>query len=301
MKIFVVSDLHIAASDALGTFGWNQDDFIATMETVRKSHAIDKVILNGDTFDLYKSAYKDIAARNRTLIHYLTGIKAVFIKGNHDRALPFGQEYFGVINSKGEKIYIEHGHRGDFINGTAAGRFVGNIFYKFLKCLVRIPFARALYYAFLEHDEGFKGHGKYNSYKYLRHAVKLHRKYDVVILGHTHKIEVHNTYRRSNHKRYFNSGSCSFGRFQGIVLDTETIEHSMIRFDPTRSQDHAGEARFASPSLSCRFDPARREYRRSGPGIDIFFLSAVDEIHIYHSQTGKNRKTANHIIYGGTE
>jgi predicted phosphodiesterase len=236
MKILIVSDLHIAASDAMGTFGWNQDDFIAAMETVRKSHAIDRVVLNGDTFDLYKSAYKDIAARNRLLVHYLTSIKAVFIKGNHDRTLPFGQEYFGIINSKGEKVYIEHGHRGDFINGTAAGRWVGGMFYKFLKLLVRIPLARALYYAVLAHDEGFKGHGKYNSYKYLRHAVKLHRKYDVVILGHTHKIEIHNTYRKSSHKRYFNSGSCSFGRFQGIVLDTETIEHSMIRFDPPQAR-----------------------------------------------------------------
>jgi predicted phosphodiesterase len=236
MKILVVSDLHIAANDALGTFGWNQDDFIAMMETVRRSHAIDKVILNGDTFDLYKSAYEDIAARNAKLIEYLNGIKAVFIKGNHDHALAFGQKHFGIINGKGEKIYIEHGHRGDFINGTALGRFTGNIFYKYLKRLARIPFTRTLYYGFLEHDEGFRGHGKYNSYKYLRHAVKLHRKYDVVILGHTHKMEFHNTYCRGNYKRYFNSGSCSFGRFQGIVLDTETIEHSTIRFDPPQSK-----------------------------------------------------------------
>ena len=82
---------------------------------------IDKVVLNGDMFDLCKSTYEDIAARYEKLIGYFNGIKAVFIKGNHDIALPFGQKYFGVINSKGEKIYIEHGHRGDFINGTAAG------------------------------------------------------------------------------------------------------------------------------------------------------------------------------------
>ena len=232
MKIFVVSDLHLEASETLGTFGWEQDEFIAMMETVRKSHAIDKVILNGDTFDLCKSDYEDIAARNDKLIGYFKGIKALFIKGNHDNALPFGQKHFGVINSIGQKIYIEHGHRGDFINGTAAGRFIGKMFYKFLLCVTRIPCIQALYYGYLEKDEGLKGHRNYNSYKYLRHAVKLHRKYDVVILGHTHKMEHHNTFSHGNYKRYFNSGSCSFGRFQGILFDTETFEYLTVSFDP---------------------------------------------------------------------
>ena len=232
MKLFVVSDLHLEASETLGTFGWDQEEFIAMMETVRKTHSIDKVVLNGDTFDLCKSAYSDIAARNEKLISYLTGINALFVKGNHDISLPFGQKHFGVINGKGEKIYIEHGHRGDFINGTAVGRFIGKMFYRFLKCVTRVSFIQALYYGYLEQDEGLKGHRYYNSYKYLRHAVKLHRKYDVVILGHTHKMEHHDTYSRGNYKRYFNSGSCSFGRFQGIVLDTETLEHRTIRFDP---------------------------------------------------------------------
>ena len=235
MKIFVVSDLHLEASETLGTFGWNQDDFIAMMESVKREHSIDKVILNGDTFDLCKSAYEDIAVRNEKLIEYFNGIKALYIKGNHDIALPFGQRHFGVINSRGEKIYIEHGHRGDFINGTAMGRFTGKMFYKFLKCVTRVSFIQALYYGYLEQDEGLKGHRNYNSYKYLRHAVKLHRKYDVVILGHTHKMEHHNSFSRGNYKRYFNSGSCSFGRFQGIILDTETFEHVAVRIDPPQT------------------------------------------------------------------
>jgi predicted phosphodiesterase len=171
MKLFVVSDLHLEASETLGTFGWDQEDFIAMMETVRTTHSIDKVVLNGDTFDLCKSAYSDIAARNKKLISYLTGINALFVKGNHDISLPFGQKHFGVINGKGEKIYIEHGHRGDFINGTAVGRFIGKMFYRFLKCVTRVSFIQALYYGYVEHDEGFKGHRNYNSYKYLRHAV----------------------------------------------------------------------------------------------------------------------------------
>jgi predicted phosphodiesterase len=234
MKILVVSDLHLTAGDTLGTFGWDQDDFIATLETARQTHGINRVILNGDIFDLYKCAYKDIAARYKKLIDYLAGIQAIFIKGNHDHALPFGQSHFGVVNSKREKVYIEHGHRGDYLTGTTVGRFMCGMFHIIYKRLARIPLARSLYYRSVEYDEGLRGQGKYNLYKYLRHAVKLHRKYDVVILGHTHKLEVHNTHWRGRPKRYFNSGSCSFGRFQGIVLDTETIEHEAIRIDPPR-------------------------------------------------------------------
>lgn len=235
MKLLVVSDFHIADNEALGTFGWEEQEFIEKMEAVRKSHAIDRVVLNGDIFDLYKSNYRDIAARHGRLISYLRGIKAVFIRGNHDSGLHFGQDHFGMINSKGEKIYIEHGHRGDFINGTGIGRATASLFYKLLKILALLPLTRALYYTYVVHDEGLLGHGKYNCYKYLRHAVKLLRRYDVVILGHTHRIEVHNTYWRDRNKRYFNTGACSFGRFQGLVLDTETLKHRNVRFDPPSS------------------------------------------------------------------
>lgn len=30
-------------------------------------------------------------------------------------------------------------------------------------------------------------------------------------------------------KRYLNTGSCSLGRFQGIVLDTETLKYELIK------------------------------------------------------------------------
>jgi predicted phosphodiesterase len=232
MKLLVLSDLHIADNRHLGTFGWDQADFIASVEAARRRHSIDTVVLNGDTFDLYKSNYRDIASRNKQMLEYLTRIGSVFVKGNHDNALGFGQDYFGVINSKGQKIRIEHGHRADFINGTRLGRSLGYFFYLILRLFAGLSVTRSLYFRAMEHDEGFKGHGKYNSYKYLRYAVKLLRKYDMVVLGHTHKIEFHNTYWLNDRKRYINSGSCSFGRFQGIVIDTETLNHSTIRIDP---------------------------------------------------------------------
>ena len=232
MKLLVMSDLHVTDNKHLGTFGWDEADFIGKIEAIRKRHAIDTVVFNGDTFDLYKGNYQDLVARHKNLIDYFGAINAVFIKGNHDVMLGYGRDRFEIVNEKKEKILIEHGHRGDFINGTPVGRSLGKLFYAVLKLLARFSVTRSLYFHFMEQDDGLKGHGKYNSYKYLRYAVKLLRRYDLVILGHTHKLEIHDTYRRNNKKRYINSGSCSFGRFQGIVIDTETLKHTVIRMDP---------------------------------------------------------------------
>ena len=234
MKLLVISDLHIADNENLGTFGWECEEFIAQMEEVQKAQFIDKVILNGDVFDLYKSNYHEIVSKKKKLVEYFKRIGSVFIRGNHDFALGFGQDCFGLVNSKGEKIHIEHGHKGDFVNGTRLGRFMGFSFYVVLKVVSQLSITRKVYFKCMEHDEGFRGHGKYNSYKYLRYAVKLLHKYDLVILGHTHKIEIHDTYWLNNKKRYINTGSCSFGRFQGVIIDTETLAHSIIKIDPTK-------------------------------------------------------------------
>jgi hypothetical protein len=162
--------------------------------------------------------------------------------------LGYGQDHFEIINSKREKILVEHGHRGDFVNGTAIGRFIGKLFYIILKLLARLSVTRAVYFHFIEHNDGLKGHGKYNSYKYLRYAVKLLRNYDLVILGHTHKLEIHDTYRRGCKKRYINCGTCSFGRFQGIVIDTETLKLSTIRIDPPQVPSFSQSTTTLSPT-----------------------------------------------------
>ncbi|MDZ7632953.1 MAG: hypothetical protein U5L72_00325 [Bacteroidales bacterium] len=70
---------------------------------------------------------------------------------------------------------------------------------------------------------------KYNTLKYLTYALNLLKENDMVILAHTHKLESHHTYYLNKKKRYLNCGSCSLGRFQGIVLDTETLRYDLIK------------------------------------------------------------------------
>ena len=257
MKILVISDLHISTENQLGVFGWNADDFISEIDRAIKQFCIDKVILNGDTFDLYRNKLREIVASNRRLIDYFKAIGAVYVKGNHDEALGRGCECYSVRNSVNKSIHIEHGHKADFINGTRIGRLLSRYFFKLLKLLLGRPVIQTLYNSFLDFDEGFRGKGKYDCFKYHRYAMKLLRKHDVVILGHTHKIEVHNTYFRRGNKYYINSGSCSFGRFQAVVLDTESLHFETLCFDTHKKT--------ASAAVRCFVQPGR--YGKIGAGI----------------------------------
>jgi predicted phosphodiesterase len=234
VRLFIISDLHLSDGRALSTFGWREDAFIEAMEAIREGHAVDRVVLNGDVFDLYHSKYRHIADHNRKLVDYLAAIDAVFIKGNHDRALEHTREFCSIVNSRGEKIHIEHGHRADVFNGTGLGRGLGRVFFHLLVSASRFARPCAWYFGCVHRMEARKDRRTRNSNRHLRYASKLLRHNDVVVLGHTHKIEVRQTDTRNGRKRYFNSGSCSLGRMQGIVLDTETLEHTAIRFDPFR-------------------------------------------------------------------
>jgi len=51
----------------------------------------------------------------------------------------------------------------------------------------------------------------------------------MVILGHTHKLESHKIYYLNQKKIYMNSGTCSLGRFQAVLVDTETLQHETIK------------------------------------------------------------------------
>ncbi len=230
MNILVISDLHIDNGDRFGTFGWKAKKFIKTIEAVVKAYGIDKVILNGDIFDLYKYNFKEVYFKNFELISYFNRKGYVYIRGNHDLFNPFAEDSHTIVNSKGQKIYIEHGHNADFLNGTRFGRWLGTLGFYLLKKIITIQLVQKIYFKVVEWDEQLNHiPKKYNTYKYLNYALNLLKEYDVVLLGHTHKLEVHKTYYFNSKKLYFNTGSCSLGRLQAVVLDTETLRYDTIK------------------------------------------------------------------------
>ncbi|HPX04372.1 MAG TPA: metallophosphoesterase family protein [Tenuifilaceae bacterium] len=230
MNILVISDLHIDNGDNFGTFDWKPKRFIKTLEKIVEEYKIEQVILNGDVFDLYKYTFKDIYHKNFELISYFNRKGYIYIRGNHDLLNPFAKDSHLIVNSLGQSIYIEHGHNADFLNGTSIGRFIGRVSFALFEKLVKIPRFERWYFRVVEwDDEVNRIPKKYNTYKYLKYALKLLRSYDMVILGHTHKLESHKTYYLNSKKWYLNTGTCSLGRFQAVVVDTETLKHESIK------------------------------------------------------------------------
>ncbi len=230
MNILVLSDLHIDTSDNFGTFQWDEMDLIMQIEDLRDKYNIDKVIFNGDIFELLKYRFEDIRKANPVLIRYFRDNDFIFIKGNHDLVSEEGLDFYQIINSSGQIIHIEHGHNADWFNGSRSGRFIAKLGLSLLKSMSRSGFLMKVYFRIVAFEEQINHiPKKYNTIKYLTYALRLLRKYDVVILSHTHKLESHHTYYLNKKKRYLNSGTCSLGRFQGILMDTETLKYELIK------------------------------------------------------------------------
>jgi predicted phosphodiesterase len=230
MNILVLSDLHIDTCDNFGTFQWNEMDLIMQIEGIRDIYNIDKVIFNGDIFELIKYTWEDIKKANPTLMRYFDDNDFIFIRGNHDIVSEFGVDHYKITNSHGQTIYIEHGHNADWVNGTKIGRAIGRLALSAMKKMSHSKFMMDIYFRIVALEEQINQiPKKYNTIKYLTYALKLLKEHDVVILAHTHKLESHHTYYLNKKKRYLNSGSCSLGRFQCIVMDTETLKYELIK------------------------------------------------------------------------
>jgi predicted phosphodiesterase len=230
MNILVLSDLHIDTCDNFGTFQWDEMELIMQIEGIRDSYNVDKVIFNGDIFEMQKYTYEEIRKVNPILMRYFNDNNFVFIKGNHDIVCDFSVENFQLTNSQGHSIYIEHGHNADWFNGSRLGRAIGKFGISLLKKLSHSKYLMDIYFKIVAIEDQINHIPKsYNTIKYLSYALKLLKEHDIVILSHTHKLESHHTYYLNKKKRYLNSGSCSLGRFQGILMDTETLKYELIK------------------------------------------------------------------------
>lgn len=232
MNLLVLSDLHIGNNDHFDSFGWQPEEFIRALEVMKFKEHIDKIVLNGDIFELYKYSFDEIKSSNKLIVDYLLNNKdVVYLKGNHDAICPFGQDIYRVENSKGKIIHIEHGHSADFMNGTHLGRKIQTLGFNLLRPFSKFRPVFNIYQKIQLMGEVINNiPKKYDSIRYLSYALRLLKHNDVVIMGHTHKIESHKTYYLNNKKLYINSGSCSMGRFQGVLIDTETLKHETFKF-----------------------------------------------------------------------
>ena len=210
MQILIIADLHLGDGSAADDFSNNDKKFIQWI----KSYNPDKVYLNGDIFELWQ--FKSQAIRNAHFLlwKYLHGRKFIHIRGNHDMQLiaPLTKSF---RTKSGIRYLISHGFQND--------PWMTN------------PFARFGIWALTWIERFLPNIDNENTYsknrkksrtmkKTLEYAIKMLKRYDVVICGHTHKkMKVW-----VNAKLYVNSGSCIHGKFGGIMIDTLSDEVTTV-------------------------------------------------------------------------
>lgn len=237
MILCIISDLHIGARKEFDIFRWETSDFITILDYVRQQFTVDKMILNGDTYDLYQHPFHLIKEANSEIIDYFEDNDFIQIRGNHDISVLHSLQSFDLSNKEGKKIHIEHGHLADLLSGTAVGRKIGQWGFKVIKKFMHLTFFQNFFMKMVKNNDYYETiPRKYDTYKYLKYALKLLRKYDFVIFGHTHKLEEHKTFYLNSKKIYVNTGTCSLGRFQCIILDTETLKYESIKWGKKKIQ-----------------------------------------------------------------
>jgi len=229
MKFLVFSDWHLDTRDPLGWFGWNEDAFVQKLESAVHRYNPDKIILNGDIFELYRYRKAEIVESYPKLIHVLDRLSVVYIRGNHDAVSQRGLDYY-EIHHNGKRVLIIHGHQADFLNGNPMMRGMVRMGMRLVRICSRMEWVRNFYIqVYKKLDTKPLDYRRENDFKYLYYALRLlDRRYDAVIMGHTHQLEDIVLFQRGRKKYYLNTGTCTRGRFQGVFFDTDKWRYQMI-------------------------------------------------------------------------
>ena len=112
MNILVLSDLHIDTCDNFATFQWEEMDLIMQIEGIRDIYSIDKVIFNGDVFELLKYTFEDINHNGAFRLSYGFEYSALMETSNENYSFQFNEfdlyDWFlrlGVL-SNANKLYF---------------------------------------------------------------------------------------------------------------------------------------------------------------------------------------------------
>lgn len=225
MKYLIISDLHIGDGTGTDDFGDNDFQLLSFLSEGLWEKRFDKVILNGDIYELWQCGMRRIREAHRSICRYLESeVRLERVKGNHDYIL--GGKIKKIIKTKsGKKILITHGFQADGWMNSPIARFLSWCLGKVEKLFPKIDNVFCKPEAIEE---------KVRSY-----AFKKLKEYDVVILGHTHKQKIKkirpiigNLLRDEIVEKeliYANSGCCLDGRIEGILLDTETDELEIVK------------------------------------------------------------------------
>jgi predicted phosphodiesterase len=148
-------------------------------------------------------------------VHGMIFPEVIRIKGNHDYSL-FGKMKAELVTDSGKKILITHGFQNDPWMTNPISRFATWCFGRIERL---IPGANNIF-----------GTSKRITNKASDYAFEQLKKYDVVVLGHTHEVGMrfYSMDERGRTPLYVNSGCCCDGKIEGILIDTKTDEIKIV-------------------------------------------------------------------------
>jgi UDP-2,3-diacylglucosamine pyrophosphatase LpxH len=256
MKIKIISDLHLGVKGApSNNFVLDEDLFTHYLEATLAEY--DQLILAGDTFELWEEFIDTIPAPPKTMTMtanlsilkdriterfqsivkswsfmplLLNHEKVIFINGNHDamiRTIPLitNKEVLQsrLIETIGLRIYVAHGHQGDFYNRDSSPcRWIACC------CQETVGTLDDLIDPQLDHDISRLAQATVSNTKDVtQYAFQLTQRLpcDVVIFGHTHEAGLW----EHNHKVYLNSGCLVRKKeaFDEIVIISDEVKRSI--------------------------------------------------------------------------
>jgi len=217
MRALVISDLHIGDGTEADDFRGQDDRILNFISSI----APDRLYFNGDIFELWQCRMKDIRSLHYALTKFVDGEyvhgmifpEVIRIKGNHDYSL-FGKMKAELVTDSGKKILITHGFQNDPWMTNPISRFATWCFGRIERL---IPGANNIF-----------GTSKRITNKAQEYAMKMGKKYDYVVLGHTHEIGLDWVLLDGKTVLYANSGCCCSGKMQGLLIDTKDSSVKMV-------------------------------------------------------------------------
>lgn len=215
--ILVISDLHLAdgtGTDDFGDFGITserEDKLIAFINSYNPG----KIIANGDIYELWQVKMKKIKIAHPKILNFLdTDNRVKILVGNHDYKRS-GEMNFKFTTTNNKFGLITHGFEVDKCMKTSISRFFSWILGGIEKIIPGIDnfFARKKFW-----NQGLQK-------KVREFAIETFEKgYDIVVLSHCHVPK----YEEIDGKIYANTGACQEGRLEGVLINTDTDEVSLI-------------------------------------------------------------------------
>lgn len=244
MKIAILSDLHIKEPSFGNKFLFTDDEFSDRLNVLLQS--FDKIILNGDIFELWKTVlplykYQKYEYLNikkhfpKSCNTIFNSNKIILLQGNHDNRLITLSKEFPELkkvknwhietNSKDEIFSFWHGHL-DFFNRIFP---YSGFFFTWISGIFERIFSRGSK-DYLGIAKIFKKPFFKNSVQ-IKHFVKHIDMYDNIVFvgnGHTHyeeqKVFIHNNKERI----FLNTGFYNKKEQDIYWIDTETKEIGKI-------------------------------------------------------------------------